>query len=233
MKLKQKSSKIGIYKITSPNNKVYIGQAVDIEDRKKHYRLLHNYCIGPKIYNSLLKYGWEAHKHELIEECLIENLDEREEFHKTQFIEQFGWKKALFCQIKDSKGGYRNKKTKAKISKTWQNKSQKELEIINEKRRIGNLGKKKPGAGRGKYTKKEKIALGKRSYYKSKEFLDKLRKPILQLDKINLYLIKEFHSITQASKENNIKQGDISKVCSGKQKTAGGYIWKYKENLLN
>ena len=47
---------IGIYKITSPNNKVYIGQSVDIEKRLKRYKNL-NCKKQSKIYNSLNKYG--------------------------------------------------------------------------------------------------------------------------------------------------------------------------------
>lgn len=40
--------------------------------------------------------------------------------------------------------------------------------------------------------------------------------------------IKEWGSIKEASFSFNIKSGGISRVCSGAQKTSGGYIWKYK-----
>ena len=47
---------IGIYKITSPSGKIYIGQSKDIEKRFKAYKNLK--CKGqPYIYRSLLKYG--------------------------------------------------------------------------------------------------------------------------------------------------------------------------------
>lgn len=56
---------IGIYKITSPSNSVYIGQSWDIKKRVQKYQRLH--CKGQKyIYNSFLKYGFEAHKIEII-----------------------------------------------------------------------------------------------------------------------------------------------------------------------
>ena len=68
---------IGIYKITNPKGKIYIGQSTDIEGRKIYYLKLK--CTRqPKIYNSLLKYGWEQHVFEIIEECSLELLNERE-----------------------------------------------------------------------------------------------------------------------------------------------------------
>ena len=69
---------IGIYKITNPNGKVYIGQSVDIEKRLSNYkRLSQSILEQPAIYNSLLKHGVENHIFEIIEECIIELLNER------------------------------------------------------------------------------------------------------------------------------------------------------------
>lgn len=43
--------------------------------------------------------------------------------------------------------------------------------------------------------------------------------------------IKEWSSIKEASMSLNIDAGSITTVCSGKkQKTAGGFIWKYQNN---
>ena len=47
----------GIYKITNPNGKEYIGKSKDIEYRFMQYLLLDSRTIGQKIYNSLKKYG--------------------------------------------------------------------------------------------------------------------------------------------------------------------------------
>jgi group I intron endonuclease len=58
----------GIYKITSPTNRIYIGQSVSIETRICKYRNLK--CKEqPSLYRSLVKYGWEAHSVEIIETC--------------------------------------------------------------------------------------------------------------------------------------------------------------------
>ena len=48
---------------------------------------------------------------------------------------------------------------------------------------------------------------------------------------LNLNLIREYDSIRIAEKETNIKNQNISACCLGKAKTAGGYIWKYHENM--
>lgn len=56
---------IGIYKITSPTGKVYIGQSVNIERRHRDYKYMG--CFRQlKIYHSLKKYGYAAHKFEAL-----------------------------------------------------------------------------------------------------------------------------------------------------------------------
>jgi group I intron endonuclease len=75
---------IGIYKITSPTNKIYIGQSIDILLRFKYYKYLK--CKSQKkIYASLVKYGVDKHKFEIIEECDIELLNERERYWQEHF----------------------------------------------------------------------------------------------------------------------------------------------------
>ena len=68
---------VGIYKITSPSNKVYIGQSKNINSRIKTYEKLR--CKGQtKLYNSLKKYGFKNHKIEIIEQCSIDKLNDLE-----------------------------------------------------------------------------------------------------------------------------------------------------------
>lgn len=52
------------------------------------------------------------------------------------------------------------------------------------------------------------------------------KKKVQQYDKNN-NLLTEFNSIKEASKITGINQSNIGQVCSGKRKTAGGFIWKY------
>jgi group I intron endonuclease len=55
----------GIYKITSPTGRIYIGQSWDLINRQCSYRKLH--CKQqPKIYESIKKHGWDQHRFEII-----------------------------------------------------------------------------------------------------------------------------------------------------------------------
>jgi len=70
----------GIYKITSPSGKIYIGQSVNIERRIAKYK----YCEckqQPKIYHSIMKYGWNAHIFEVIHISDSENLNDLEKYY--------------------------------------------------------------------------------------------------------------------------------------------------------
>lgn len=110
---------IGIYKITNPSGKVYIGQSVNIESRLKQYRRCRDMSnIGPKIFYSLKKYGWEKHLIQVLEECSISELNSRETYWKNLHVEELGWKKALFCELHDNSTGPKSEETKKKISAT-------------------------------------------------------------------------------------------------------------------
>lgn len=67
----------GIYKITSPVGKIYIGQSKNFEQRFSDYR--RGRCPQQrKLFNSLYKYGFINHRVEIIEICEVEELDCRE-----------------------------------------------------------------------------------------------------------------------------------------------------------
>ena len=57
------------------------------------------------------------------------------------------------------------------------------------------------------------------------------RIPVIQYDK-NMNFIASYDSIQEAALINNIDNGDIGKVCKGRRKTAGGYIWRYKKEEI-
>ena len=71
-----------IYKLTSPSNKIYIGQTIKtIEKRFREHledatRIYKNHCIV--LNKSLRKYGGFHFKLEILEECLDEELNEKE-----------------------------------------------------------------------------------------------------------------------------------------------------------
>jgi len=53
------------------------------------------------------------------------------------------------------------------------------------------------------------------------------KKPIFQLDK-NGNILKAWASITDASRELNIRDSHISACCKGKRITCGGFKWRYQ-----
>lgn len=45
--------------------------------------------------------------------------------------------------------------------------------------------------------------------------------------------ITEFTSVTEASEVTNVNLGSISRTCLGKQDTAGGFLWRYIDSLVD
>jgi group I intron endonuclease len=95
---------IGIYKITSPTGRIYIGQSINIEARFYVYKKKH--CKKqPALFNSLSKHGVDNHFFEVIEECEISALNERERYYQDLF---FVIEKGLNCKLTktNDKSGY-------------------------------------------------------------------------------------------------------------------------------
>lgn len=75
---------IGIYKITSPTKKIYIGQSINIEQRFYMYK--RNHCKKQvRLYNSLKKHGSEKHNFEIIIECEISELNDKERYYQDLY----------------------------------------------------------------------------------------------------------------------------------------------------
>ena len=75
----------GIYKITSPTKRIYIGQSRNINKRRADYKGLWNCSEQRKLYNSFLKYGFDKHKFEIINMCSIEELNDLEAYYIDLF----------------------------------------------------------------------------------------------------------------------------------------------------
>jgi len=76
---------IGIYKITSPNNRIYIGQSINVERRFTTYKLNSKINKQPRLYGSFNKYGVENHKFEILCECEILELNNLERYYQDLF----------------------------------------------------------------------------------------------------------------------------------------------------
>jgi len=74
----------GIYKITSPSGRMYIGQSVDIYERFATYRRIR--CKKQfSLYNSFLKHGFESHKFEIMCQCERMELNWFEKYYVDLF----------------------------------------------------------------------------------------------------------------------------------------------------
>jgi len=131
---------IGIYKITSPSKKIYIGSSVDIDNRWASYKRLH--CKAQiKLYNSFIKYGVDAHKFEIITECESNKLLELECYYGNLY-NVLNSKLGLNCKLpkKDDNFTAMSDSTKKKISIA--NKGKKHSEETKQYLRELNTGNK-------------------------------------------------------------------------------------------
>lgn len=106
---------IGIYRITNPNGRIYIGQSINIERRFKEYKYLH--CKeSVKLYNSLKKHGVDNHSFEILQLCSVEELNNRERYFQDLF--DASNRKNLNCILttSDTNSGKMREETKLKIS---------------------------------------------------------------------------------------------------------------------
>ena len=203
-----------IYKITSPSNKVYIGQSRQWCIRKNTYKRLG--CKPQvKIYRSLLKYGYENHIFEILEEfeeiITQDKLDEREIFWWKFYIN----KGFIMLNIKKPGGGGRNvsAETREKLSKV--NKGRSRSPETLEKMRQANLGKKHSRESTLKMiaTKKRNnkpVSLETRKKLsealkgKKRPYAKLLIRPSTAKKVINIKTNQIYSSIKQAAKENNM-----------------------------
>lgn len=84
---------IGIYSFKNKiNGKRYVGQSIQLEERTQKYHKndpfnINNGCYNTKFYQAIRKYGYNNFEIEILEECSISDLDEKEiywiEFYNT------------------------------------------------------------------------------------------------------------------------------------------------------
>lgn len=74
---------ITVYKITNPDGQVYVGRTKNLRVRKAAHKWASkqaNKKLDTLLCDSIRKYGWKAHKFEIIEVVQNEKADEREIF---------------------------------------------------------------------------------------------------------------------------------------------------------
>lgn len=247
--ISQRSPITGIYKITSPSGKVYIGQSTNIQKRWSLYKIAHKSTTGPHLLRSLKKHGPESHIFEIIEECSIEQLNEREVHWKQIELNKVNndFSKVLFCELYDTGGGPRSEQVKEKIRQSNTGKirseefkrkisqfqkgrpkpegySEKLKQILKGKTRSKETGQKISAARKGvpnlKNKKPKPPGFGK-------NFTGSPTKSVHQISPTSNNIIKTYPSLKAASEATGIDGGNISRCCKGKGITAGKYRWTF------
>ena len=221
---------IGIYKITNPEGKIYIGQSINIDRRFGEYRRMQKRSAGRKIISSLKKYGYDKHVFEIIEECLIHQLHEREYYWKMHYKSV---ENGLNCDYFDNSGGPRSEETKRKISEGT--KGKKRSEVTKQKMKKPKTGEHKLNISKAKQNISEKTKrkiseskLGKKwSEEHIKNIIKGKQKPVLQYD-LEGKFIKEWEGVKVAAAYLGCDPTTITANLRGKTKKGFGYIWKRK-----
>ena len=155
-------SKIGIYKITSPSGRIYIGQSINIDKRWRDYLQMNTKTKSQiKLWRSFTKYGVNNHTFEILEKCTIkDNLNKKERFWQDYFrvIEN-----GLNCILQDSQDKKRvfSKETIEKIRKSSTGREVSKIQIdATRKRMLGNkynTGRKRKSWEKDKISKSMKL----------------------------------------------------------------------------
>ena len=78
----------GIYRITSPSGRVYIGKGTNLKKRESDYAYLD--CERQRVlFNSIIKYGWDKHTFDIIHELPTDISNEILNTYEILYIKQY------------------------------------------------------------------------------------------------------------------------------------------------
>lgn len=229
----------GIYKIQNLiNNKIYIGQSIDIKTRWYKHK-----CAKDDFYihKALRKYGINNFSFEIIEECKQEELNEKEKYY-IQFYNSLAPNGYNMIEGGSNEAGLSKSKSikqfslEGKYITTY-------YSIMDAERKTGinnsNISAccqgKRITAGNYQWRYEDDNLLSIHNLVlqeqvkqqKKQEKALRQKRIIIQLD-INNNIVDKFKTCTEASKKTNIHCGNISSCLNGKRSTAGGFYWRYE-----
>lgn len=222
----------GIYKIINTiNNKIYIGQTNDFEKRIKQ----HKFCKKRKpLYLAFLKYGIDNFNFEMIEECAIADLDEREAFYLNlykSYERELGYNLARRPGL-NNRGCKFSPETISRMRLSQLGK--KATEETKLKQSLAKRGEKHPNWGK-KMPKEfgEKISkiLKAQNRQLTQDHIDKISAAnsikVKQICKKTGEVIRIWDSISDAAKSFSGQKVHICRVCMKKNNSAYGFFWEY------
>lgn len=226
-----------VYKHTSPNGKVYIG----ITGQKPKYRWDNGngYKQNTYFYNAIQKYGWENFEHEILfteltkeDACTKEKelitLYDSTNRNKGYNLSVGGELSALGAILSDETRRKMSKSRTGEKNHFYGKHHSKETKKI-----ISDKAKKRTRPEETKRKTSETLKGHIVSEETRKKISDKhSKKPVVQLNQNN-DIMATYISIMEAHRQTGIRRAGISACCRHKQKTAGGFIWRYKEDETN
>lgn len=222
---------IGIYKIQNKiNGHIYIGQSKNIEARIRSH-INSSFNNNDKDYNMIIhkairKYGEKNFTYEIVEECLLSELNEKEiywinyynSFHNGYNATTGGdssyLKKGKEVELYDFDGNYIKSYPSVSIAAKELGVGAATIYSILKGERLSTKNYQ------FKYKEDTTTTISKYSNRQGG------KKKVYQYDDDN-NLINIFESAAQASRELGIDSSTIIKVCKGKLKHCGGYKWSY------
>ena len=170
---------IGIYKITSPSGKVYIGQAVNIKRRWREHRNENNWTKC-KLYDSFRKHGPENHTWEVKKPCLREELNRLERYYQEEFDAVENGLNHVY-QDADEKPKILSEETKRKMSEAKRGKSHPE-EV---KRKMSEAQKRRKRSPMTEETKRKisEAKKGKSTWNKGKSLSEETKRKMSKVRK--------------------------------------------------
>lgn len=207
------------------NDKKYIGQTVlKLEER---WRKGNGYINQPKFYRAIKKYGWEVFKHTILEICNSrEEANLREQYWIDYYnsikngynVSQGGAIPQYFCKAVYQLDQFKN------ILAVFSSTREAERKTGIPQANISHCCCGKINSVNGYWW----CYIPDYQKYIIKPIGPSDGRPlaVVQLDLSNTYITK-FNSLTEAEKATGIPHQNISKCCSGKLKTAGGFKWRY------
>lgn len=238
-----------VYKHTSPSKKVYIG-ITGQNPEKRWGKNGQGYESNKHFWSAIQKYGWDNFKHEILFKDLTkEKACEIEILLISLFNAQnqeFGYNINPGGDL-GLTGFHHSDEAKRKISDATSGKNNPfygKKHSEKTKKKISKANKGKSGWNKGvPMSDEQKIKLsvahtGKRLSEETRKKMSESRtgannsnvRKIIQYD-INGNFLRTWDYIKQAADELNINRCSIGDCCRGRQKTAGGFIWKYIEEV--
>ena len=244
----------GIYMIQNKlNNKMYIGQAVDIEDRWGEHRrgLRGGYHHNKHLQNSWKRDGEENFEFTVLLECEESDLNMYEEYYIFELMTydpRVGYNKnyggdsgrpteETRRKISEScKGKQLSEETRRKLSDSQKGKYCGEKSYWYGKHRSEEHKRKISEANKGKQLSEEhkrKLSEANKGKQLSEEHKRKLSKPVVQIDPTTNKIVKMWESAREADRQEGFTNSKISQCCNGKRKTHKGYKWMYLSDYKN